>query len=205
MEGRKVLVLSTLAIFCVLFIIATLEHHNYQPMPPTTVGWRFPSFGEAKAPVEVVLIEDFQCPNCKALNQILLSKLQEQYIAEGTVRLTLVPVSFLEGSLALSNAALEVYEQNPKEFLAYLSDLFEEETPDPLRLAEKREGIDLEKLQRCIEKKCHYEELRMNLQWAKRVMGSQFRAPALYVNGAVGSTYSFEAVQYQIEEILKTL
>lgn len=159
--------------------------------------------GKSAAPVEVVLIEDFQCKNCRAFSQKILPKLQKEYVKAGKVRFTLVPVSFLSGSQTIANALMEVFHQNKSLFFAYLKEIlnFEEELKieDLIRIARRLNGIDIERLEKCIRNQCHNSELQKNLSWALGVMGNQFRTPAIYINGAVGSTYSFEALQYQID------
>ncbi|MBX7066897.1 MAG: DsbA family protein [Parachlamydiales bacterium] len=206
MERKKALLVGTLAIALSIFSMASLYQtvRRSAPVAMRTAG--FPSMGKSSAPVEVVLIEDFQCKNCRAFSKKILPKLQKQYVKEGKIRFTLVPVSFLAGSQSIANALMEVYHQNPKLFFSYLKEIlnYEEELKldELLRLARRLNGINLDKLEKCIQRQCHNDELQKNLSWAQGIMGSQFRTPALYVNGAVGSTYSFEAIQYQIDQIL---
>lgn len=206
MERKKALLIGTLASALSIFSMASLFQTVQRNTPINIKTAGFPSMGKASAPVEVVLIEDFQCKNCRAFSQKILPKIQKQYVKEGKVKFTLVPVSFLAGSQAIANALMEVFHQNPKEFFPYLKEIlnFEGEIKvnDLLRLARRMNGINLDKLERCIQAQCHNGELQRNLTWAQGMMGSGFRTPALYVNGAVGSTYSFEAIQYQIDSIL---
>jgi protein-disulfide isomerase len=203
MEGRKKLLLSTLAAALLIFSMATLYQtvRKGSVVVGRTIG--FPSIGKSSAPIEVVLIEDFQCKNCRAFSKNIIPKIQEKYIKSGKVRFTLVPVSFLAGSQVIANAALEVHQQNPAKFFVFLKSLLQHEgeirAADLIRLARRMGGIDLAKLESCIEKGCHNQELAKNLEWATGIMGSQFRTPALYVNGEPGSTFSFEAIQYQID------
>ncbi len=207
MEPKKKLVVGTLAVTLFLFAGAALQQtmQRQARIEMHTAG--YPSLGKASAPVEVVLIEDFQCKNCRAFSKMLLPKLQKEYVREGKVRFTLVPVSFLAGSQSIANALLEVYHQNPRAVFVYLKDILAHEgelkIPELMRLARRLSGIDLDKLERCIQKQCHNAELQKNLDWAQGIMGASFRTPALYVNGAVGSTFSFEAIQYQIDQTLR--
>ncbi len=202
MEGRKILVLSTAMVAVVLFGVCLFT----DSVRPSTVN--SPTIGPASAPVEIVLIEDFQCPNCRTFSQKVIPNIESEYVKTGRARFTLVPVSFLTGSQAIANAAQEVYRQNPSRFFPYLQELLAHEgeinAEILARFASRVGGIDLAKLQSCIATGCHNAELKDNLNWAQEVMGSQFRTPALYINGAPGSTFSFEAIQYQIDQILRT-
>ncbi|OGN56762.1 MAG: hypothetical protein A3D96_01760 [Chlamydiae bacterium RIFCSPHIGHO2_12_FULL_44_59] len=205
MEGKKSLALATFATIFFVFFLASAIHFA-QPQRRLQLQSHFLSFGNANAPVEVVLIEDFQCTNCRIFSKKLIPQLQKGFIDSGQVRLMIVPVAFLRGSQMVGNAACEIYRQNTQNFFPYLYSILEMEgEPKPadlLRFARRLRGIDLDKLQECIDRGCHSEELHKNLDWAQQFMGAQFRTPALYVNGDAGSTYSFEAVKHQIELIL---
>lgn len=206
MEGKKTLIFSTLALALSIFSSAAIYQTLRSSVPVVMQTDRFPSMGKSSAPIEVVLIEDFQCKNCRAFSQKIIPKIQSHYVNSGKVRFTLVPVSFLAGSQAIANAALEVHRQNPNHFFTFLKDILIHDGPiqsaDLIRLARRLRGINLVQLENCIATGCHNQELEKNLKWAMGIMGDQFRTPALYVNGAPGSTYSFEAIQYQVEQIL---
>lgn len=203
MDFRKSLLMGTLA--CALAVFGVITYLREQT-PVQIEATNLPTLGNKEAPVEVVLIEDFQCKNCKAFAKKLLAPLIQDYVEEGKVRFVLLPISFLPGSQVVANAILEVFHQNPSQCFLYLQDVLNQEDvkiDDLLRFAKRREGIDVEKLQTCIDLGCHRKELEQNFQHAQEIMGEQLRTPTLYINGAFGSTYSFEAVKYQIERILK--
>ena len=206
MAGRKTLMLSTAAAALLVFGSVSFSRALRTPAPIAIGGRGFPTIGETSAPVEIILIEDFQCRNCRTFSQKIIPRIQSEYVRPGRARFVLVPVSFLAGSQVIANAALEVYKQNPERFFAYLKEILNHKREvgkkDLIALARKVGGIDPIKLQYCIEKGCHNQELEKNLSWAQGVMGGQFRTPALYINGAPGSTFSFEAIQYQIDQIL---
>ncbi len=207
MEGRKTLIASTVAVALVLFGIAATYQVFHPPVPISISGKGFPTVGKSSAPIEIVLIEDFQCRNCRAFSQKIIPRIQSEYIRTGRARFTLVPVSFLLGSQAIANAALEVHRQRPDRFFPYLKEILNHEgdvkKKDLIRLARRMGGVDIEKLRECVEKGCHSQELEQNLNWAMGIMGSHFRTPALYINGAPGSTFSFEAIQFQVDQILR--
>ena len=204
---RKALVVSTVVAALFLFTIAAACHKTQAATPIAVKASGAPSIGKASAAVEVVLIEDFQCRNCRAFSKHVIPQIQAKYIQSGQVRFTLVPVSFLLGSQVIANAALEVHKQSPERFFPYLKAILNHEgeirAADLVRMARRIGGIDLAKLQACIENGCHNQELNKNLNWAQGIMGGQFRTPTLYINGVPGSTFSFEAIQYQIDQILE--
>lgn len=206
MKRKKALVLVTVAAALCIFTAATVYQKMPRPMPVATSTDGFLSIGKSTAPVEIILIEDFRCRNCLKFSRNIIPKIQGEYVKNGRARFTLVPVSFLKGSQAMANATLEVYQQHSDRFLPYLQEILNENRElnmeDLVKIARRVGGIDLAKLQNCIEKGCHNKELESNLNWARNFMGLNFRTPALYINGAPGSTFSFEAIRYQVNQIL---
>ncbi len=211
MERKKILVLSTAAAALAVMCLGSVYQYFREPdaIVLETVG--FPSIGSSKAKIEVVVIEDLRCCNCKEFTSQVFPHIQDRYIASGDVRFTIVPVAFISGSKPLANAALEVYRISPDHFFAYIEQILplcessEISANDLLRIAEKIGGIDLAQLENCILSDCHYWELDKNLEWAQAVMGKNFGTPALYVNGKPTSTRSFHAVQQRIDQVLNEI
>lgn len=206
MDRKQPLVLVTVVIALFLFSLAVI----YQIAVPVQINtYGFPSIGKASASVEVVLIEDFRCRNCCALSEKILPKMYAEYVKSGRVRLTLIPISFLSGSQAVANAALEVYQHHPDRFFPYLREILsqskegEVKTGELIRLARQIGGIDLGRLQTSIEKGSHDQELEKNLQWAQSLMGASFKTPAIYINGVSVSTVSYTAIFEQIDRFLE--
>jgi len=209
MERKKNLVLATVAAALVVFGGAVFYEAGQKQIPFQVAGaGTLLSMGQRSSFVEIVLIEDFQCRNCMAFSHQVIPKIQMEYIRTGKARFTLVPVSFLAGSQGIANAVMEVYNQAPDRFFSYLEAVLEQyqdseiKTADLIRLARRTGGIDLAKLQLAIERGSHNQALEKNLSWARGMMGGRFKTPALYINGAPGSTFSFEAIQYQIDQII---
>ncbi|PIS01966.1 MAG: hypothetical protein COT85_07435 [Chlamydiae bacterium CG10_big_fil_rev_8_21_14_0_10_42_34] len=206
MDGKKALILVTAAVAIALFTIAAMNHFSHKSDVIEIKVDKAPTMGKSSAMVDIVLIEDFQCRNCRTFSRKVIPKIKSEYIKTGKARFTLVPVSFLAGSQAIANATMEVYHQSPDRFFPYLEEILNYEldvnAKDLIRLARRVGGIDLDKLHDSIVKGAHNEELRKNLSWAQGIMGARFRTPTLYINGSMGSTYSFEAIKDQIEQIL---
>lgn len=208
MEKQKILVLVTAALALTLFSGAALYQSFQQPTAVVLKTKGFPSIGNQSAWVEVTVFEDFLCHNCRLFNEEIFPKIRSHYIEEGKVRYTMIPLAFIKGSKPMANAALAVYHSSPNRFFAYVEALFHfpegrqmNETA-LLETAHKVGGIDLAVLQKAIDERKYYGELRENLDWAKGVLGKDFRTPALYINGIPTGTQSFEAIQMRIEHIL---
>lgn len=171
-----------------------------------------PRIGRLEAKIELVLIEDLRCGPCHFFTQKIFPAIAQKYIETGRAFCVVVPVSFLEGSVPLANAALSVYKLAPDRFLPYFNavsdsfymrDLDDQVESQLLELADQVGGIDLNKLKVCIETNCFSMELEQNLDWAKRIMGREFGTPTLFVNGIRSSTTSIEAVSSLIEKMEK--
>jgi protein-disulfide isomerase len=168
-----------------------------------------PRIGRLEAKIELLLIEDFRCGACQYFTQKIFPEIYEKYIETGRAYCVMVPVSFLEGSEPLANAALSVYKLAPDSFLPYLHDLMDffskQEVGDVqaqlLELAKNIGGIDLNRLKECIETNCFSPDLEQNLEWAKRMMGRDFGTPTFFVNGIRTSTSSVEAIEALIEKV----
>gem|GEM_PF-1274608 len=171
-----------------------------------------PRIGHLEAKVELVLIEDVRCGACQYFTQKIFPEIYEKYIETGRAYCVMVPVSFLDGSRPLSNAALAVYKLAPDRFLPYLHALLEfycrrdvgyAVQKELLELAQNVGGIDLKRMRECIETNCFLPQLEQNFEWAKRILGRDFGTPTLFVNGIRSSTTSAEAIAAHIEKMEK--
>ncbi|MDE3045205.1 MAG: thioredoxin domain-containing protein [Verrucomicrobiota bacterium] len=171
-----------------------------------------PTLGSPRAPIEIVIFEDFRCYGCRTFNEEIFPQVESRYITSGRARYTFVPVAFMSGSKPLGNAAIAVHKQAPDRFFPYIRELFryaemrQGRESDPavfVKIAKKVGGIDLKELEKSIKTERYYNELERNYQWAKRIMGRKFGTPALFVNGALTSTASFRAVELKIDRALE--
>jgi protein-disulfide isomerase len=172
-----------------------------------------PRIGRLEAKIELVLVEDLRCGACQYFTQKVFPEIQRRYIDTGLAYCIIVPVSFLEGSQPISNAALAVYQLAPERFLPFvhaLCDFYHDrevgyDVQDELiQIAEQVGGIDLPKLKEYIAANSFARQLDQNFDWAKRIMGHKFGTPALFVNGVRTSIASAEAISAQIEKLEKS-
>ena len=201
MQWRKILVLSTLAL-ALFFLSGAVLYKSFRPLDPLIVNTEGqPSIGKGK--IEVVLIEDFLCENCRNFSEKVFPEISSQYLNTGKIRFTVVPVAFIEGSKPLANAALGVYHASPGRFVPFVQELFQADGSGKVAILEAAArvgGIDLYTLAECIDTRLYYDELEKNYHWAKKLMGKHFGTPALYVNG-IRTPPTYESIAYQIERI----
>jgi protein-disulfide isomerase len=201
---EKLVAWTALTALLGLICLCVLPHFII-PSKVTLITDGQPFMGDPEAPLEIVLIEDFRCHNCQKFNIEVLPSLMRRYVETGEARLVIVPVSIMEGSTALANAALAVHQLEPDKFFLYLKELWRNRLPtDSELLLRSAARIGVQKigaLQDCLNSQCQRLLLERNLFMAKAVMGRQFGTPALYVNGVPVSTRSLKAAVRRIEQI----
>lgn len=209
MIQRKVLVLGATALAFVTLGTFGLASYLWRKPPAVQIEMtRFPTLGDPVAKVELIFFEDLCCPGCKEFDEKIFPIIVSRYIDTGKVLYTAVPLAFLKYSKIRGNAAWAVYKQNPTLFFPFVHELFlqspygEISRQTLLDIAQKVGGIDLIRLDACIQSNCYYAALESNMEWAKTIMTSNFGTPALYVNGVRTSVRSFEAIEKQIERML---
>lgn len=210
MERTKFRVLATAGAALFLLVLGILYETFRVPMPVDFDTKGFPTIGDSKAKVELIIFEDFRCTHCCYFSEEIYPELKKAYVDTGIASYTIVPLAFMNKSKPIGNAALAVYRQNPNRFFDYAHELFKAcvdgMVPDEnelYRIAKRVGGINLVRLQECIESHCYYEELENNLHLAKRLMGREFGTPTLYINGVSSPTSSFRAVQLKIQKALE--
>jgi protein-disulfide isomerase len=201
------------AVIAALLIAAGAVYEVSIPSTRTELaGIGRPRIGRLEAKVELILIEDLRCGACSYFTQKIFSQIQEEFIDWGQAYWVLVPVAFLEGSEPVANAALGVYNLAPERFLSYVHALIdylnESDSDDFLReelieIAKEVGGIDLQLLGECINTNRYGPQLKENFEWAKKIMGTDFATPTLFVEGVKVKTTSIKAVQSRIEKLEK--
>jgi protein-disulfide isomerase len=169
-----------------------------------------PRIGRLEAKTEIILIEDFLCGPCQYFTQKIFPEIYEKFIETGHAYCIIVPVSFIEGSEPLANAALSVNRLAPDRFLPFLHALIDhiskrdDRKIEPallLEVAQNVGGIDIDRLRKCIETDCFSLQLEQNLEWEKKMMGRSFGTPSLFVDGIRTSTSSIETIEAEIEKV----
>ncbi|HEY4255191.1 MAG TPA: DsbA family protein [Chlamydiales bacterium] len=207
---QQVLILVTAAMALCLISGAALFQVLRIPDALEILTKEQPTTGNRQAQVEVVVFEDFLCSECLQFNETIFPQIEEKYIGTNEIRYTLIPVSFIDHSKPIANAALAVYKLAPTRFFAYAHALFryfgenraDSDTGVLLKIADEVGEISQKELLKAIQTEQYYPELDQNLYLAKRLMGTDFGTPALYVNGIATPTGSFRSVQVRIDRAL---
>ncbi len=195
------LVLGTTALSVLLAVVVSIFHWSYTPKPLSFKTEGLPFLGANSAPVEMVLFEDFYCKHCKIFNESILPEINKEFIEKGMAKFLIFPVQVIEGSKALANAAIAVQKIAPDRYFHYIQELFQYpedkalSNGELLEVAEEVGGIDLVKLQVCIETQNCLDEVEKNLSLIRDTMGHRVGLPALYVNGVLVPTTSIEYIR----------
>jgi len=208
MRKRKILVLVTFAL--ALLAISALAIYSNVYLSRSLVFDKKGTIvlGEDGAEIELVLFEDFQCSHCQHFSEEILPQIQSHYIDPGIVRCTIVPVPLFSGSKALTNVALTVFEDTPDALLVSFKRTAKffpktKVTDEALlSFVEQVGGFDVEKVEHCIQERCHYADIDKNFKRVRAVMGKNVLVPTLYINGVAVSAQSFQVISVEIEKVL---
>lgn len=209
-----------ITVFLFLIIIGAIFFIHETSLPPSitlnTKGQ--PSIGYPKAVVEVVIFEEPKCSSCRDYNDHIFPKIKEEFIDTNKIRYTVIPVSFLPGSMPAAIALLCVYHANPlypndELFFSYLDYIYIHQpdektdwanTETLLKFAKKTSpAIRLDALKKCIDMETYRIKIEQNTAYGKQVMGGIISTPTLYVNGIKVQELSIDSIRKLIQEVLE--
>lgn len=177
-----------------------------------------PTLGYPKATIQIVVFEEPKCSDCKRYNTRVFPKIKRDFIEDNTVLYTVIPVSFLPGSLPAAKALLCVYNQNPKLpnsdlFFTYMDYIYDHQPPEHtdwvndnklIKMAEKASpAIHLKDLRKCLQAQAYRDQIAKNTEYARAIMGGRVVTPTLYVDGIKADDTSFTTVKKLISKVKK--
>ncbi len=189
------------------------------PTPSVVKGVRIdddPIKGDAKAPITIVEFSDFECPFCKRSNDQVISKIDEEYIKTGKVKLVFrdFPLGFHKQAIPAAVAANCAGEQGKYwEVHDFLFQSRNNVNQAAVLNAAESLGLDKAKLQACMSDPSKVAEVNKDMEEGKKygVRGT----PSYFIgkttdNGEIEGTFIRGAQPYpvfeeQIEEHLKSV
>ncbi len=214
----RVLIVVTLAIFVLLIFFAFFFLRPGLPNPIHINTKGQPTIGYTKARVHVVVFEEPKCSNCREFHHQIYPKIKKNYIDKNKITYTVIPVSFLPGSMPAAVALLCVYNIDPlypnnELYFAYLGYIYEHQPSESqdwatidrlIEFAQKTSpAIDTDKLRKCLEKQAYRVKIQQNTDYGQKIMGGVISTPTVYVNG-IEAPLTFEAISDIIDEVAKT-
>ncbi|MFN0065178.1 MAG: thioredoxin domain-containing protein [Chlamydiales bacterium] len=214
------LILITLTLLLVISGGAALANRSTLPKA-IPLDWEGqPTIGYTKAKVHVVVFEEPKCGNCREYNQKIFPKIKSNFIDTNKITYTVIPVSFLPGSMPAATALMCVYNAEPmypnsELFFTYLDYLYNNQpiekrdwaTPDTLvEMAGKASpAIQLEKLKNCIEMQSYRIRIEKNTAYGKQVMGGVISTPTFFVNGMEVKELTFDKASTMIKQVMASV
>ncbi len=217
MRHIKSLVVFT---FVVLFVSAgSIYLLNAKELPPAiTINVEGqPTIGYPNAKVHVVVFEEPKCSNCALYTEQIFPAIKKEFIDTNKIKYTVVPVSFLPGSMPAAVALLCVYYENPdypnpEMFFKYFDYMYAHQpdehsdwaTPDKLiDFAEHTSpAIKTDKLKKCTSMETYRIQIQKNTAYGAEIMGGQISTPTVYVNGIEVKELTEDNVKKLIKEVL---
>lgn len=141
--------------------------------------------GDDGSPIQILIYEDYMCPNCKRLFQDSETKLIDEYIATGTVQLILNPIAIVhQNSLPTANAVLCAGDQNSFwEFrqIIFVNQGIRSFNNETFSLFAEVLNLGLEEFNACIRQGRHNKEIMDNSIAAQQfgIIGT----PTIVING----------------------
>ena len=198
-QNRSVLIIGTL-IAAALIALALFAVRGKQAATTgeaqTFTYANLPYAGQASAPVNVVVVEDFKCPACKGFEETAAGELRSKYVGTGKVKMYSLIYPFLaerlpeDDSLYAAQAARCVYTQGKNDaFNTYKEILFRAQGPESevwatkSRLKELAASLDIDqtKFAACLDNDETKAQAEADKQEAVKVGVSG--TPAIFVNG----------------------
>lgn len=214
---RVLLCVTFFVLFSFASIVFYLAKTELPPSIPLNTKGQ-PTIGYSKARVHVIVFEEPKCSHCRDFNNEIFPLIKKEYIDTNKIKYTLIPVSFLPGSMPAAVAALCVYNENrlyPNDelFFKYFDYLYRNQpteksdwaTPQTLiKYAQATSpAIQIDHLQNCVERETYRVQVEQNTAYGKEVMNGTIITPTVYVNGIVVKEVSIEEIRKLIDEVLK--
>ncbi|UQN07932.1 DsbA family protein [Deinococcus sp. QL22] len=182
-----------------------------EPFRPINITGQ-PTLGEADAPVQVVVFEDFKCPFCARYEHDVFPQLKSRYIDTGKVRYSFVNLAFLgPDSITAAQAGECVNKQESRLFWDFVEKVYHHQgnettiwaTPDSLgELAATIPGIEVSELRSCLLQHTFAQDVTADQKLAEHhdVRGT----PEIYVNGIRVTAKTTEGISNMIELALQS-
>lgn len=126
MSERGLLLFSTVFLFLLSVLVFQLPQKD--PLVAIDTTGQI-TLGDPFAPVHMILFEEFACTHCKHFHEENFPVIYEKYIQTGKVKITTIPMAYLESSaipFATTTCAAEQGRPHNRAFVDYLFSLPQE-------------------------------------------------------------------------------
>lgn len=147
-----------------------------------------PRLGDADAPVEIILFEDFRCPSCGTFTEQVFPQIEQEFVADGTAHVYFVNFPVLgAASRHVALVAECVTAQSEEAFWDMKRPLMrsQNELDDRNRVYELvstyAPGVDMEQVRTCVDEGQQVDTLDAEIQATQQLGVSG--TPTVFVNG----------------------
>lgn len=213
----KILILATLSI---LIICAGYIYYRCRiTLPPAvtidTEGQ--PTIGYSKAAVHVVVFEELKCPHCAQYNNEIFPILKKEFIDTNKIKYTVIPVSFMPGSMPASVSLLCVYladKDYPNndlffKYLDYIYRNYDSKNSDLgaldeiMKMAQQTSpSINTDKLKKCVNMETYRVQIEKNTEYGAQILGGNISTPSIFVNGILVEQITVDSISAMIKKVL---
>ncbi|MBJ7449262.1 MAG: thioredoxin domain-containing protein [Parachlamydiales bacterium] len=209
-------------ITAILLVIVTVTFFMLKEvkLPPAIVldTHEQPTIGFPNAPVHIVVFEEVKCEECRQFTQEIYPKIKKKYLDTQRIQYTVIPVSFIPGSMNAAESLICVYLQDRKypnaelffEYLDYIYKHQGNEQEDWATLSKIIEmakatspAIDLDMMKQCVIRDAFRTRIIKNTNYARALMGGKIATPAIFVNGILLKDISYDRLVDLIEAALQ--
>ncbi|WP_068467949.1 DsbA family protein [Candidatus Protochlamydia phocaeensis] len=177
-----------------------------------------PTLGDAEAPVQLIIFEEPKCPDCKQFTTMIFPLLKKDFIDTHQVRYTIIPVSFVPGSMPAAIACLCVFNQkgnrpNHDLFFSYINYLYShqpsesEDWATPANLEkwakEAHPAIRIDELKEGLKQGLYRSQVEKNTEAGLALMHGELTTPTLYINGKQVEQMTYSEISRLINQALK--
>lgn len=185
MLERKLLVLSTLGIILVSLIVMKIPERT-TPFS-INVENQF-TYGRADAPIHMILFTEFACPRCLMFHKEELSIIDKKYVEKGKVRVTIIPLAFLEESLPACTLSLCIQKEEPSHMKSFYDFLFhlpqETLTSSSVRaLLGLYQNLPSAQILQSLRNHSFANEIEHNISLAHQIYSEDVSVPIVLING----------------------
>ena len=121
MNEQRLLVLSSLILLFFSFIVV----HTHHPIEHFTINTENQfTYGNPDAPIHMIILEEFACPQCQLFHQKELPTIEKEFVETGKMRVTIIPLAFLDASLPACNLILALHTLYPDALKPFYEFLF---------------------------------------------------------------------------------
>ncbi len=169
------------------------------------------TFGNKDAPVHMILFEEFACPMCRNLHTDILPFIEKNYVEKNQVKITIIPLAFLDDSIAACTLSLCIQKIAPLElkafydFTAHLSyeDLISFSFRDFVSaFIETHKNLPAPQILKNLRESSFEDELKKNLELANKIYPGDKHVPIVLINGKLIKNASLKSISKAIDEAL---